>query len=236
MEWPVDLIPYRWDFYLQNRSSVFRSPITGSRQVLARQGARWVGTGAFRFARAKAQRFEALLAQLKGQQLTANVWDFARPTPLGTALDLSSIGVTYFNTPGSPGGITKFSSGGSPTIYTGFSGGSSGLTVYGVHAVGTESVLVRGFPAGTSQLLAGDYIGIGGYLYMLTADAPLASALNRSLLSLNRGLVTAAAHRAVVTVTRPSTPMQMADDDQPRRTVDVNRVYEYTVALIEAFA
>lgn len=234
MDWPTDLVPYRWTFYLQNRTTVFRSPLTGTRQVLARQGARWIGSGAFRFGREKAQRFEALLAKMRGAQVTANVWDFAHPEPLGPALDVSSLGVTYLTTLGSPGGRTGFLSG-SPTVRTGFAGGAAGYTVHGAHAAGDDTVVIRGFPQATTQLYAGDYVGIGGYLYMIEEDAT-ADALNRATLQLNRELVADVASGSAVTITRPRTPMMLADDDQPARNVDVNRVYEYSVSLVEAFA
>lgn len=233
MDWPTDLQPYRWNFYLQNRSTVFRSPLTGSRQVLTRQGARWIATGGFRLTRDKAQRFEALLAKMRGQAFTVNLWDLARPEPRGPALDLSSIAASLWVSPG--GVLTHFASHDSPPVLTGFAGAAAGLTVYGSHAIGADTLIIRGFPQYTTQLLAGDYVGLGGYLYMLTDDAT-ANGLNRATLSLNRGLVTAVAHRAAVTLVRPSTPMQLVDDDQPNRGSSSARVFEYSVSLVEAFA
>lgn len=236
MDWPIDLLPYSWEFYLQPNSRSFLSPLTRTRQVLVGQGPRWVGTGQFRFSsRRLEQRFEALLDKMKGQAETVNVWDFAAKfgLPLGPALDLSSItGVTYFEEAGSPGGITSFSSAGSPTVFTGFYAGGAGITVYGAHAIGEDEVLVRGFPKNTTQLYAGDNVQIGSFLYRLTEDAT-ANGLNRATLYLNRALVAAAAHGAAVTLTRPRTPMQLLDDDQTRRSVGVDHVREYTVSLVE---
>ena len=236
-DWPTDLLPYRWEFYLQPNTRSFMSPVTRTRQVLEGQGPRWVGTGSFRFkTRRKEQRFEALLDKLKGQVNTVNVWDFAAKNglPLGPMLDLTSLSRSYFNTPGSPGGINGFLLPGSPsTPVTGFIAGAAGLTVFGAHAIGSESVEVRGFPQGTVQLYAGDGIQIGSYLYRLTEDQPTASSVNRATLSLNRPLLAAAAHGATVTTTRPRTPMRLLDDDHSRRSVDVDHVREWTVSLEE---
>lgn len=235
MDWPIDLIPYRWDFYLQPNTRSFVSPLTRTRQVLIGQGPRWLGTGQFRFrGRRLEQRFEALLDKMKGQAVAVNVWDFAAKygLPLGPALDMTSLPLTYFYTPGSPGGITMFASGGSPTVLTGFSGGPAGVTVYGSHAIGDDLVAVLGFPRQTTQLYAGDNVQIGRFLYRLTEDAT-ADDFSVTVLSLNRGLIEAAAHGDELVLTRPRTPMQLIDDDQTKRSVGVDHLREYTVSLQE---
>jgi hypothetical protein len=235
-DWPTDLEPYQWQFYLQPNTRVFASPITRTRQTIVGQGPRWVGTGSFRFrTRRKEQRFEAMLDKLKGQANTVQVWDFGNRDgrPLGPALDLSSItAITYLNTLGSPGGLTGFTNSGSPTLVTGFYGGAGGVTVYGNFAIGAESVVVRGFPQHTTQLYAGDQVQIGRFMYRILDDAT-SNGLSRATLSLNRPLVEAAAHEDEVVLVRPRTPMALLDDDQSRRSLGVNTVREYTVSLIE---
>lgn len=229
MDWPEEYQPYRWDFYLQNRTTRFESPITGTRQVLIRQGARWVGTGSFKFPRAKSRAFDVLLAKLRGASGTINMWDLAHPRPLGGGLDLSSITtVTYFTSPGPI--ITGFLNGVDPV--TGFTGGSGGVTVQG-GPVGTTEVIAYGFPQGTTQLLAGDYVGLGGYMYMLIEDA-VADGLNRAVLYLNRPLIVAVSNGSTLVMVNPKTPMQLVDDDQPNRSITVGGVYEYTISFVEA--
>lgn len=232
MDWPVDLEPYRWEFYLQPNTRVFRSPVTRTRQVLAGQGERWVGSGNWRFnartpkGRRRAQRFEALLDKMNGQVETVNIYDFATcGRNLGPNLDRTSIPVTPFAfTDG-----TNFSDG------TNFFGGVAGYTVAGAAALGANTIIVDGFPAGTVQLYAGDYIGIGGFLYRMTEDATEANGMGRSMLSLNRGLVQAATNLSVVTTLRPTTPMQLVDDDQSRRSAEVGGIREYAVSFVECF-
>lgn len=223
-DWPVDLLPYQWEFYLQPNTRSFVSPITRTRQVLSGQGKRYVGTGSWRFAdRRDSQRFEAQLDKLDGQVNTVNIWDFGHRDglPLGPALSLAALPVTEF-TDG-----FRFTDG------TAFAGGPQGYTIVGAHAIGDDVVVVRGFPPETPQLYAGDHVGIGGYLYRLTEDQPDPDGLSRASLSLNRPLVTAAAHGAAVTTSRPRTPMQLLDDDQSRRVIGVGAVREYTVSFIE---
>lgn len=235
-DWPVDLLPYDWQFYLQPNTRTFLSPVTRTRQTLIGQGPRWMGTGSWRFAtRRLEQRFEVLLDQLRGQANTVQVWDFANKygLPLGPALDFSSItAITYFTVAGSPGGLSSFASAGSPTVYTGFYGGAAGVTVYGDYDIGSEFVVIRGFPQFSTQLYAGDQIQLGRFLYRITADVT-ANALGRATVLLNRPLVEAVDDGDEAVLTRPRTPMGLLDDDQSKRGVGVDGVREYTVSLIE---
>lgn len=234
-DWPIDLLPYNWQFYLQPNTRSSMSPITRLRQALIGQGPRYVGTGSFRFeSRGLEQRFEVLMDRMRGQANTVQVWDFANKygLPLGPALDMSSItGITKLTTPGSPGGITGFSNG-SPTLITGFSGGSAGITVWSSWDIGDESIVVRGFPQYSTQLYAGDQIQVGRFLYRILDDAT-ANGVNRATLSLNRPLVEAAEDGDPVVLVRPRTPMALLDDDQTKRSVDVNHIREYTISLVE---
>lgn len=82
--WPTDLIPINWGFFRQHNTTLFQSPITRSRQTLQRQGELWMGSGTWLLARADAQRMDALLEMLKGAAVAVDMWDFARPSPLGS--------------------------------------------------------------------------------------------------------------------------------------------------------
>ena len=223
-DWPDDLLPYRWEFYLQPNSRSFLSPVTRTRQVRVGQGPRWVGTGSWKFdSRRKEQRFEAWLDKMQGQANTVNVWDFAHKNgrPLGPLLDLSSIGVTRFTD------LTGFTDG------TYFTGSVAGVTIFGGWAVGSEIAKVTGFPQHTTQLYAGDHVQLGDYLYRLTEDAT-ADGMNRATLYLNRPLIQAVTHGTALTTTKPCTPMQLLDDDQTRRAVGVGAVRQYVVSFVEA--
>lgn len=234
LTWPTGrYISNHVEFYLQNNNTPFESPITRTRQVLGRQGARWVCTMTLPpMPRRLWQPFDAFLEKLRGSLNTVMIYDQAQPEPLGPNLDLSSLRTTYLNTPGSPGGLTGFTNPGSPTLVTGFSGGPAGITVYGSYAARVRSVTARGFPQFTTQLLAGEYVEINGRLYKLTEDAA-ADGLNRATLSLNRGLVNAVTHGMAVTRTRAATPMRLSDDDQPRGSVGLGNYKSYSLSFVE---
>jgi hypothetical protein len=185
------------------------------------QGNRWMFDMGFRFERRKAQELEALLARIDGPAGKVALWDFDRERPLGTNLDWSSLPRTRF-TDG-----TQFDDG------TWFSGGSPGVFVYHDWKVGKSDVLVYGFPANTVQLLGGDLVGLGGYLYRLRRDA-IANGLGVARLYLHRGLLTALEHGETVVRERPTSPFRLMDDDQAARSREVGGVAMFTLRFIEA--
>lgn len=164
---------------------------------------------------------DGLLDRLAGPSGTVLLYDFARPTPLGTALTASTLGTTTFSD------LTTFTDG------TVFSGGSSSFSVFGGWAIGADRVLVDGLPAGTTQLLAGDNVGLGGWLYRLRQDA-VADGLGRAYLYLNRPLRTAVAHGASITTERPTSPFYLMDDDQAERSTETKGFHRYDLSFIEA--
>ncbi len=227
--WPDDIIPERYEFLLQHNTTIFTSPITKSRQVLRRQGERWVMTASFLLERRVSQRLDALLAKLRGAYDTVNVWDFARPEPLGVNTDQSTLPVTFF-TDG-----TGFAESGSPTVITGFSGGGDGVVVHTAVTPGALIFLTDGWVASTAgQLKAGDYVGVDGRLYMLTEDLD-SDDLGRGYANVAPGVRAAIADGAEVTRSYVVTEMQLVDDDQAARTLDGGgNHYQYTLSMIEA--
>lgn len=228
--WPTDLVAQTCDFRLQKNTLRSISPIAKTVQTMDRQGKRWMAQLRFRVGRAKGQRIQALLDS--GDEFS--LWDMAhsRGLPLGPNLDRSSIAVTYFYTAGSPGGQTRFRDGGSPTVRTGFSGGAAGVRIRGGWAVGSSEPLSDGWVANSTPLLGGDYVQIGDYLYMLTEDLD-ADGFGRAYLPLNRGLLAAAAHRDLITRTRPRAMMLLQDDDQNQRPVTPDQLWEFNLSFFE---
>lgn len=220
--WPADLVPVACEFFLQYNNTAFESPITRSRQVLRRQGERWMGTVSLRLQRAAAQRMDALLAQLKGSAETVYARDFTRPTPAGTNVDRGAIGVTQF-TDGK-----KFTDGFK------FSGGSAIVIVWRNQSIGANNVEMDGWYLNSTPLLAGDYIEINSRLYMLTADLT-SNSIGRATASIVPPLRENITHGWTVVRTAAQTPMYLVDDNQPRRSYDSNAmIYDYTLSLAEA--
>ena len=84
--WPADLIPNSLSFWLQPNASALESPINRARQVLARDGTRWMAELDFsNLDPIKEGRVAALVARMKGGAETVAFWDFSRPTPKGSA-------------------------------------------------------------------------------------------------------------------------------------------------------
>lgn len=108
----------------------------------------------------------------------------------------------------------------------------TGVLLMGAALRGATSIPVDGLPVSQTHLKAGDYIGISGKLYRLTADVA-ASGGGVGTLTLNRGLLADVADNTAVNTDRPTCEMFLADDDQPSRTVDFNRVYDYSLSFIE---
>lgn len=221
--WPLGLTPFRCEFYLQNNTTQFSSPITRSQQVLRRQGERWVGTAAFRLRRSEAQLMDATLAKLKGAYNTANIWDFARPAPLnGTPPSLSALADSHFID------AHDFSDA------TWFDGGAAvGPIVYRDYSLGETIVGIYGFPQYALAFKAGDYVSLNSKLYMLTEDA-VADGTGHATLYLNRGLLAALTSAMVVGYLKPSAEMRLIDDTQPNRAIAVDDLYQYTLSFVEA--
>lgn len=227
LAWPTDLRPSLFELFLQHKTTIHVSPITGSQQVLRRQGEAWrLHMNIGPTAKAKAQRIDALLAKLKGAYETVNLWDFDREEPAGTNRDRDDIAETYFADVGPPT-QTDFTDG------TQFDGGDGTVTVWGGWAVGSESILTDGWYPSETVLKAGDYIGIGGKLYLVTDDVN-STAIGRATLSIAPRLKIAAAHLDVVTRTRPTAEMRLVDDGQPNRSVDPDGRYQFSLAFMEA--
>lgn len=222
LTWPANFRPVSSEFFLEHNTTIFASPITRSQQVLRRQGERW------RFAfelqpmyRRDGQALDALLAKLKGAYETVLLWNFERPYPLGDNRDRSSIEETFFDDD------TGFDDG------TGFSGGDAEVVVSGAHAMGATEIDTMGWLREISGiLLAGDYIGIDGRLYMLTDDAD-SDDENHAVLKIAPPLKAAVEDGAVVTRARPTAEFRLIDDGQPNRRV-AGLIYSFSLKFVEA--
>jgi hypothetical protein len=72
--WPADLVPNSLSFWLQPNASALESPINRARQVLARDGTRWMAELDFvNLDPIKAGRVHALVARMKGGAETVTV-------------------------------------------------------------------------------------------------------------------------------------------------------------------
>jgi hypothetical protein len=219
--WNAGIWPATYSLRLQTNTTLQESPITRKRRKLVRPGRRWAMRVGLTLVGSDSGWVDGLLDRLAGPSGTVDLWDFARPEPLGPNLDRTSIADTRF------GDSTTFTDG------TLFDGGAAGRRVWRAHVLGSEEVLVDGFPANTTQLLAGDNVGIGGWLYRLREDAD-ADVSGQAVLYLNRPLRAAASDLAVVTTTRPTSPFELVDDDQAERQTGLGGRQQYELNFVEA--
>lgn len=111
-------------------------------------------------------------------------------------------------------------------------GGGAPL-VAGAGQVG-NALAIDGAPASTTGwLLAGDLVGVGGYVYMLTADADTDS-LGAASLALVPALRSAPADNAAITTVRPTTTMMFVADEQGS-TISAGPIQPFVLTLREAF-
>jgi hypothetical protein len=221
--WPTDLPPSEVTFFLESNAAISESPLSRSQQVLARPGTRWVAQ--LGFARRPAHwsgRIDALLALLAGPENELRLWDFRRPAPRGTATPRGSALRTRF------GDATEFSDG------TRFLDQPAAPTVTVAVAEGAASVPTGGWaPSQAAALLAGDYVGIGGRLFLVAEDVATDSAGRGTLVLRPRLRATVPGGTAVVT-DRPTARFRLADNRQGANPTQPGPFSTYNLSLLES--
>lgn len=225
VRWPENIQPRDCEFYTSFNNSLFESPITRSQQILRRSGDRWMASIAIGpIKRDKAQPLDALLARLQGIAGVVQLWDFARPSPLGVNSEAGAeIVDSRF------GDLTTFSDG---TVFS--FGVVEGIVAYGAHARGVSEIFTRGWSPGITGILKqGDYVQAGRNLAMLTEDAN-SDSLGRTRLKFSPALRFAVADGEAIVRTQAAAEMRLADNEQARRRVTVGLFYEYQLTFVEA--
>jgi len=158
--WPTVLRPSRLSFYLQHNTLRFASPITRATQVMRREGARWIAEATFdRLDRTRAGMLEGLLASLAGSVNTVRIWDWRREFRTGDPRSQGDL----------PTGLYSFSDATIFTDGTGLVVGSGNPWMAAGAPHGALPIVTQGLWPSTVAVGAGDYIGLGGRLYIATA-------------------------------------------------------------------
>lgn len=222
LTWPQSLVPSGASFFLEPNTLRMESPLSRTSQVLVRTPPRWVARMEFasRDAR-KATLLDALIARMNGGEHTMRLWDFRRPIPRGAA----GISTTTAFSDG-----TRFADG------TGFEDYESNPTVSHPAARGAETVRSTGWDASQAPILAaGDYIGIGGYLYMLLDDAE-SDASGVAVLTIRPRLRAAIAAGDAIEFIRPTAAFLVVDGGQGDNRTAAPALSSYSIAFVEALA
>jgi len=171
--WPEDLAPSEMEFWHEANSLVSRSPLSQAVQVQVRGPGRWRARLTFNDRnRGIAARLDALLATLDGPAGEIAVFDFRRPVPRGTAASYTGgpLPLAWPEGLSWPPGLA----------WAGFTPpGSPQLAV--AAARGDATLATLGWAPGEVVLRAGDYVGLGGQLHMVTADVTSTAASEATL-------------------------------------------------------
>jgi hypothetical protein len=228
ISWPTDIIPNSLSFWLQPNAVGLESPINRARQVLARDGTRWMCELDFtNLTPIAAGRVHALIARMKGGAETVALWDFARPTPKGSAA------------PWPGGGTTTTWSG--PTLWSGPTtwSGPTPPTAPALRtdvAAGAESLPTWGWAASALVLRAGDRLGLGGRLYMVTDDAGTTTdSVGRATVSIAPPLRVAALAGDAIATTSPTTTFEIAGNDAAQNRITPNGLGNHLDSLTLRF-
>ena len=224
MTWPADLRPSTSSFYLEANTSRSESPLSRATQVLVRPGARWRCDLSFDSRnRATAARLDAILASLDGSGQEVLLFDFRRVVPRGAAALMTGDVTTTFDDGTEFDDATDFADG---TVAT-------APRVLFAAGAGADVVTSAGWAPREHALLAGDYVGISGRLYMVCNDAR-ASAGGVVDFQLRPRLRAPVAAETVIVTDRPTARFRLADNSQGGNRTQVGLFSSYSISLLES--
>ncbi len=225
LTWPAVLRPSRLTFYLQHNTLRFVSPVTRATQVLRREGARWVAEATFDpLARRNSGVMDGLLAALAGSANTVRIWDWRREYRTGDPRSQGDV----------PTGPYSFSDSTIFTDGTGLVVGSGTPMLSAGAARGALSIVTQGWWPSTVAVGAGDYIGLGGRLYIAT-EAVTASGAGTATISVAPPLRASMAMGEPLILSVPSVPMRLVSDDEAANPTRPGPFSAVTLRLEEAF-
>ncbi|PHK93830.1 hypothetical protein CR162_16285 [Pseudoroseomonas rhizosphaerae] len=222
--WPEALRPTRLTFYLQHNTTRFVSPVTRATQVMRREGARWVAEASFDpLSPTRAGLLEGLLAALAGSLNTVRIWDWRREYRTGDPRSQGQV----------PSGPYSFSDATLFTDGTGLVVGSGTPALAAGAPRGALSIQTAGWWPGAVAVGAGDYLGLGGRLYMAT-EAVTASGAGTATIPIAPPLRTAAALAEPLVLSRPTVAMRLVSDDEAANPTRPGRFTSISLRLEEA--
>ncbi|SPR97346.1 hypothetical protein [Cupriavidus taiwanensis] len=192
IDWPMDLTPSKATWGLQSNTESFVSPLNRSVQTVERPGARWKATLEFpHMGPDKRRRLEGFLAGLGGMAGRFFLWPHsspvadiaAAPVDATMALDFLAQSFQVISSVVVNGGLVDFKF--LPTKY---------------------------WPANTLVMKAGEYLGAGGELKMVTADV-VSDANGQALIPIAPPFRAAPANLSMVTLNRPKATMMLSADE-----------------------
>lgn len=207
--WPLTYRPATCTFRIATRSTFGASPMRAGRRVYGAVIEQWTVEMSFPDLGPDYWRpLKALIGRLRGPQNAVRLWDPSRHLPLGAAAGLNLASTSEIGDPFSDG--TRFADG------FGWSTQSAFGSVVAAAPLGARDVVMGGLvPSQAVSLAEADLFELGGWLYEVSMTAS-SNASGQAVVSFQPGLRAAVVPGDVVRFAFPTSPFQLADDDQGR--------------------
>ena len=222
--WPADIRPSTSSFRLEANTVLNESPLSRAQQVLIRPGTRWRCDLTFNSRNISiAGRIDALLDLLNGSGARCCCSTSAGRFRSGAPISLTNPITTTFDDGTIFDDGTRFVDAYSAEV----------PTVSAAATKGSEFVSTQGWGNNEYIFRAGDYIGLGGYLYRIAADVQT-DPVDIGVLQLRPLLRTDAAVGDVVTVVQPTCRFRLADNNQGGNITQPGMSSSYTISFLES--
>ncbi|WBV43508.1 hypothetical protein [Pseudoroseomonas cervicalis] len=172
---------------------------------------------------ARAGLLEGLLATLAGSLNTVRIWDWRREYRTGDPRSQGQV----------PSGPYSFSDATLFTDGTGLVVGSGTPALAAGAPRGALSIQTAGWWPGAVAVGAGDYLGLGGRLYMAT-EAVTASSAGTASIPIAPPLRAAAALAEPLVLSKPTVAMRLVSDDEAANPTRPGRFTSISIRLEES--
>lgn len=215
IDWPADLTPSKATWGLLSNTESFVSPLNRSSQTVERPGARWKATLEFpHMERDKRRRLEGFLAGLSGMAGRVFLWPHSAPVA-----DLAAVPVDA-------------------TMALDFLSQSyqvNGEVVVNGSLIDYKYLPTKYWPASTLVMRAGEYLGAGGELKIVTADT-YSDANGQALIPIAPPFRVAPANLSVVTLNKPTATMMNTSDEYAVSVMPGFISEMVVISLVESFS
>lgn len=224
--WPTNVRPSSCMFRVRTHSIFSSSPLRRSRRIFGSVVDEWVAQLSFDQLPPEVWLpLDAMISRLDGPSGIIRMWDAVCFLPRGMAAGLNM--------------DTQVSTGAPFSDGTYFTDGSGWLDVSaygaldGAQQAGAESIVIAGLVANQpASLMAGDKFELGGYLYKATSTVS-SDASGKALVPIRPRLRLPALAGDQIKFAYPTSPFQLADDDQGGVEVSSPVFGSFGLSLVE---
>lgn len=228
LEWPSELSPFRFTFYLQPHVGGTESPLTRTRKTYGLSAPRWIcrmslkgGWDGFDGHEATGPRLDAFIAEMEGGLNTVDLWDFRRPFPIGLKNYYSRFsGETY-----------TFGGGETFTLGERFFISEDAEPTNRAALAGATQMTFIGFEPGQRVFNRGDYVGGDDRAHIVLRDVA-ADSNGEAIVQFKPPLASPIAAGAAKTM-QPTARFQLVGEDAGQNDSEVGSAVVYDLEFIE---